>query len=202
MTRVLKQKHLERQRSIIRYCVDNMCVIGKFNNADKGIIPAAKKGGSQMKKNIVMAAVAVGVLVMANGAFAAAPLDVQVDVTANVTQKCDVAANGTLDITIDPAASAVQNFTAVQPQAKCTKTKGVTTAAVTATSLNSFKLVGTAGEAAIPYTFTKNATVVGNGFGSGASDVDFNIGGSIAAVDANAADYGSYTDTVTLTLAY
>jgi hypothetical protein len=42
---------------------------------------------------------------------------------------------------------------------------------------------------------------VGNGFGA-AADVDFNIGGTIAKADAEVAEYGNYTDTVTLTLTY
>ena len=155
-----------------------------------------------MKKNLIMAAVAVIVIAMAGGAYAAPPLDVTVGVSATVTQKCVVATPGTLDITIDPAPAGVQNFTAVQqPSAKCTKTKGVTTASVSAVSANGYTLVGVVGLTPIPYTFTYNATVVGNGFGAGA-DVDFNIGGSVTAANANAAESGSYTDTVTLTLTY
>jgi len=155
-------------------------------------------------KKILLAAAVLGIVgLMAGSSFAAPPLDVQVDVTAAVTQKCEVASNGTLDIIIDPAsAAATQAFTAVQPSAKCTKTKAATTAAVAATSLNSFKLKG-AGLTDIPYTFTYNATVVGKGFGGGAgTDVDFGIGGTIAQADAFVAEYGSYTDTVTMTLTY
>jgi spore coat protein U-like protein len=155
-----------------------------------------------MKKSLVILAAMAFVIAMVGGAYAAPPLDVQVDVTGSVTQKCVVTSNGALTITIDPAsASATQAFTATQPQAKCTKTKGTATAAVSATSTNSFALKGTAGEADIPYTFTYNHTVVGNGFGSGA-DVNFNIAGSVAQGDAQTAEYGSYTDTVTLTLTY
>jgi hypothetical protein len=153
-----------------------------------------------MKKILLVAVLGI-VGVMAGSSFAAAPLDVQVDVNAAVTQKCVVTSNGTLDITIDPAsAAATQAFTAVEPSAKCTKTKASTTAAVAATSLNSFKLKG-AGLTDIPYTFTYNSTVTGNGFGS-AADVDFGIGGTVAQADALVAEYGSYTDTVTMTLTY
>lgn len=158
-----------------------------------------------------MAAVAVGVFAMANGAFAAAP-EVSVTVSAAVTQKCVVASAGVLDITIDPAATGAQTFTTItQPSAQCTKTKASANAAITATSSNagssaSGTLVGNlvaAGATNIPYTFTFNPTVVGNGFGS-AADVDFSISGSIAEADAQVAEYNlaGYTDTVTLTLAY
>lgn len=154
-----------------------------------------------MKKVLLMAAVALMVIAMAGGAYAAAPLDVSVDVTAVVTQKCVVTSNGLLDITIDPALAApTQAFTAIQPSAQCTKTKGVTTASVAATSANGFTLVG-AGLTPIPYALTYNPAVVGNGFGA-AADVDFNIGGTVAQAAAYVAEYGSYTDTVTLTLTY
>lgn len=153
-----------------------------------------------MKKILWIAVVAVGVIALAGGAFAAPPLDVPVDVTAAVTQKCVVTSNGTLDITIDPELAGPQAFTAVQPQAKCTKTQGASTASVVAVSTNGFTLVG-AGLTPIPYSFTFNNTVVGNGFGA-AADVAFNIGGSVAAADANVAEFGSFTDTVTMTLTY
>lgn len=153
-----------------------------------------------MKKILLAAVVAVGVLALAGGAFAAPPLDVPVNVTAAVTQKCIVASPGTLDITIDPDLAGPQAFTAVDPVAQCTKTKGAATAAVTAASTNGFTLVG-AGLTSIPYAFTFNNAVVGNGFGAGAP-VAFGIGGSVAAADANVAEFGAYTDTVTLTLAY
>lgn len=150
-----------------------------------------------MKKTLIAGVAAIMVIVMAGWAMAAS---VPVDVSAAVSQKCVVASNGSLDIIIDPSLGVDQNFTAVQPVAKCTKTGGATTAAVTATSANGFTLVG-AGLTPIPYTFTKNATVVGNGFGTGAN-VAFGIGGSVGVAAANAAEYGSYTDTVTLTLTY
>ena len=155
-----------------------------------------------MKKLLQVATMAAAVVViMAGFAVAAPPLDVTVGVTAAVTQKCVVASPGALTITIDPAsAAATQAFTPTQPSAKCTKTKGSATAAVAAVSANGGVLKG-AGLTDIPYTFTNNATVVGNGFGA-AGDVAFNIGGSVAQADAQAAEYGSYTDTVTLTLTY
>lgn len=154
-----------------------------------------------MKKMVMVAIIMIMAVAMAGGAYAAPPLDVQVNVNATVTQKCVVATPGALDIVIDPTVSGNQAFIATQPSAKCTKTKGAATAAVSATSLNTFNLAGTAGEADIPYTFTFNPTVVGNGFGAGA-DVDFGIGGYVAEADANVAEYGSYTDTITMTLAY
>jgi hypothetical protein len=163
-----------------------------------------------MKKILLVAVAAVGIMVMTGSAFAAPPLDVPVNVTAAVTQKCVVNSPGALDITIDPAsAAATQAFTATQPDAQCTKTKGAATAAITATSANAGSdstgtligsLVSGAGNP-IPYTFTFSPAVVGNGFGAGAP-VAFGIGGSVALADASVAEYGSYTDTVTLTLTY
>jgi len=163
-----------------------------------------------MKKILVVAAVEMMVMALAGGVFAAPPLDVQVGVNAAVTNKCAVTSPGALNITIDPELTVDQPFTPLEPVAHCTKTKGGMDASITAestnagTTSNTGTLVGSLDSGAgnpIPYTFTFNPTVVGNGFGAGAP-VAFGIGGSVASGDAQVAEYGSYTDTVTLTLAY
>lgn len=165
-----------------------------------------------MKKIMGVAAlVALGIF-MAGSAMAAdlVPAPV-VNVTATVQSKCTWYAHGALGFTIDPSASGVQSQTSVtQPQVKCTKNK---TVAITAVSTGkggagvasplTGALLKQAGRADIPYTFTFASAPVGNGFGAGA-DLAINIAGSVAEVDAQAAEFaaGSYTDTVTLTIAY
>ncbi len=164
-----------------------------------------------MKKIMGVAALVVLGIFMAGSAMAVdlVPAPV-VNVTATVQSKCTWYAHGALTIAIDPSASGAQTMTPTQPQVKCTKNK---TVAITAVSTGkggagvasplTGALLKQAGRADIPYTFTFTSAPVGNGFGAG-TDLAINIAGSVAEVDAQAAEYSDnpYTDTVTLTIAY
>lgn len=164
-----------------------------------------------MKKILIVATVMVFVIAMAGGAFAGAVAGPIVPVNATVSEKCIVSTNGSINVALDPSlAGAAQTWTVIQPQAKCTKTPGVTTAAVSVTGNgpadstgNFVSFLHQGGYADIPYTFTYNQKVAGNGFGSGA-DVNFGISASITDSAVAAATYSTtpYTDTVTMTLTY
>lgn len=163
-----------------------------------------------MKKVILAAAVAVIVIATAGGAFAAQTTE-SVNVSATVQSKCNAVAAGTMTFDIDPTTSApVTPSVMTQPQVQCTKNKVI---AVTVNSTNNATVDATGaftstltngGCTPIPYTLTYATGPSGAGFATG-NYVNFNVNGSIAAANANAADYcngASLGDTVTMTITY
>jgi hypothetical protein len=159
---------------------------------------------------VVVAAVATFAVAMEGAVFAADVTGPVVPVNAAVTEKCVITSNGSMDITIDPATAADLTFAVdgvvVQPNVKCTKSN--TTVQVTASSGAATSTTGSlsstlknASLTPIPYTFTFTSPVTGNGFGIN-SAVSFGIEGTILQAEANKAEFGTYTDTVTLTLNY
>jgi hypothetical protein len=169
-----------------------------------------------MKKILVAAAVAVVVMVMAGSAFAFVATSGDVTVTATVSSGCSAIAGGPLHVDIDPVtlgASDAISAGVTAATVQCVKhnvagyfTVDAFSAGSTLTS-NTGSLVGSlknVGLTPIPYTLTFTASFDGNGFGGPARNVTLiGLGGvRVLNVDALAAEFGAYADTVTLTVNY
>jgi len=169
----------------------------------------------------MVAAIAVLVVAMAGGAYAAGSQTESVVVNAKVNGMCSKTVAGLFTtLAIDPSTVADQLFAAgTDASVQCTK--NLTTASITATSANgtanlvpctgsgnfltNFTMKSGTGKT-INYSFACAAGVTGIGFGTagdGIHDVSLGTAAKVLAADAQAADYDSgntYTDTVTLTI--
>jgi hypothetical protein len=170
-----------------------------------------------MKKILLVTAAAILVIAMA-GTSLAGTLPGIVKINATVSALCANYTEGDMSLTIDPstsspvyssAASGFGNTTvqcsyndSVTVSAKSagsntTSTTGVLSGALTGTSLPN-----------IPYTLYFNNAFTGAGFGSATSTILITSTGSastgvgVTTAAANAAQAGSYSDTVSLTITY
>lgn len=169
-----------------------------------------------MKKILVAVTVAVAVMVMAGSAFAAIATSGDVTVNATVSSGCSAVAGGPFALAIDPVALGGADVisTAVAPATvQCVKhnVAGFFTvdaySAGSALTSNTGSLTGSLkaiGLTPIPYTLTFTASFDGSGFGGPARNVSLILAGGVKVLnaDALAAEFGSYTDTVTLTVNY
>ncbi len=172
-----------------------------------------------MKKVLVMmAAVALVVIAMAGGAFAATQATQQtVNINAAVKASCGTFSGGPLSLTIDPATSGEVDSTGTDVTVQCTKDTPFTVTAsssgaggtVSAASPLTGKLKA-AGLNDITYSLYFTTGFKGAGFGSATAStlitaVGSSSGSTGAVVDvgtAQAAQAGSYSDQVTLTISY
>lgn len=167
-----------------------------------------------MKK--ILVAVAVVVMVMAGSAFAFVATSGDVAVTATVSSGCSAIVGGPIHVDIDPVtlgASDAISAGVTAATVQCVKHnvagyfKVDAFSAGSALTSNSGSLVGSlkfAGLTPIPYTLTFTAAFDGNGFGGPARNIALiGVGGvRVLNADALAAEFGAYTDTVTLTVNY
>lgn len=166
-----------------------------------------------MKKLSVVVAVAIMVIAMA-GSVVAGSLTETVAVTGSVSQKCTVGANGVMAFTIDTSTTPGPILATVTTDATvfcATNTPFKVTAVSTnkggsaASCATATPVTGTlmsVGGSTIEYAFTcDGGGGIGKGFGSGMS-VPLGITGSIPLANYQNAVAASYTDTMTLTIAY
>jgi hypothetical protein len=185
------------------------------NNANPGQIPEAKQREEIMKKILVAVFVLVVGIVMAGSAFAAIATSGDVTVNAVVSSGCSAIAGGPLNLAIDPATLGAADVTSTGTPAtvQCVKHNNATYFSVDAYSAgsaltsNTGSLVGSLKFGLltpIPYTLTFTATFDGNGFGGPARNVALILAGGVKVLnaDALAAEFGSFSDTITLTVNY
>jgi spore coat protein U-like protein len=154
-----------------------------------------------MKKIFVAAAVAVIVIAMASGAFAATDTGA-VAASASVSGVCNVVAGGTIPFgALDQVTGGAVPAVVVQPQIWCTKNLPYTITDDNGANASGgiYRLRASGSADFIPYTFTYTAA----GFGSGkTTNIAPAITASIAAGDYADVPADSYADTVTLTITY
>jgi spore coat protein U-like protein len=169
-----------------------------------------------MKKFLVLAAIVF--ICMAGSAFAATVVGTaNVNISATVASNCTSVSVGALTLAIDPTAGAEVDSTGSNTKVQCTAGPSYAVSATSAGSGNnssSGTLVGhlkAAGLADISYTLFFTPTFSGLGTGLPADDVTLIIGSGssasssgayVTALAAGAAQAGSYTDTVTMTISY
>jgi spore coat protein U-like protein len=138
----------------------------------------------------------------------------QVDVSASVNEVCQIInATSTLGFgALDPAAGGAVSAAWSGGSFRCTKGSTFTVTSddglwesAAGGANNRMRLTGAAGAACansyecIRYTLTKVATGTGLGHGAG-MNISFAVTGATALVDYTNANFGNYTDTVTLTV--
>lgn len=168
-------------------------------------------------KKILVLAIAVAVIGMAGSAFAATAGTANVTINATVTQNCTAISAGNLFLTIDPTTAFEVDSAGNNTKIQCTSGAPYTVNAASAGSGNNSStgtLVGhlTAGGLSdIPYTLYFTSGFNGTGIGAAGNDIVliFGAGNSVTShgvvvttADANTAQLGSYSDTVTLTVSY
>ena len=150
-----------------------------------------------MKRLFILLA-AIGFLAAASGAMAADTASVAV--SATVTGTCKFNSGGTLSFTLDPSTGGAVTGTVSQPAFWCTK--GATYTLSDDDGLNKSGTTHRMKHATlteyIPYSFTYTTT--GTGTGKSAA-ITMDIASTVAEADYINASAGSYTDTVTLTIA-
>lgn len=156
-----------------------------------------------MKKNLLIAAVAVMVIAMAGVAFAGSSVQTSgVAVSATINAKCDWVTDGSVVFPAADSGDAVAG-TVTAPTFWCTKGYSLYTIS-SDYGLHGggtlYKLVNTVDAAEfIEYSLTIPANVVGAGK---TTPLNLAIAASIPAGKSDNAKAGNYTDTVKLTVAY
>ncbi len=170
-----------------------------------------------MKKILLVAAIALVVIAMAGNSYAGNVTNNTISLSAAVTGKCAPIVPGSLTIVIDPAAGTATSSgtdTTVQcsknmPTSLVTvngigKSDGTTGSGTANTSgLYSGFLVAGSGKA-IGYTLAFNNSFTGNGFGANTPTTLINASSAFTVdpTTANLAEVATYTDTITVTVAY
>lgn len=151
-----------------------------------------------MKKSLVVVAAMAIVIAMVSGVWANDSKDLIV--TATVKDTCTAITPGTpVPIALDPivGGAVVNGGVTTPPSINCTMGA---LHAVTCSSLNGNKLVN--GVNSIAYTYTAGTVCGTNISGNGATAVLLPIGVDIANGAYSNSPSGSYTDTITMTVAY
>ncbi|MGV8056525.1 MAG: spore coat protein U domain-containing protein [Smithellaceae bacterium] len=168
-------------------------------------------------KKFVLAAVAVMLFALAGNTPAADIATGSVTVNATVNAKCGSITAGSLSLTIDPSMGGEIDSSGTSTTVQCTKSQvfnvSVSSAGGGGVASTSGTLSGklkAAGLNDIPYTlyFTKSFT--GGGLGTATPTTIIAAAGSsggtsgvvVSATDAQAAQAGAYSDTITLTVSY
>jgi spore coat protein U-like protein len=150
------------------------------------------------KKTVMLAALcATGVI----GSTAAMAGDTAaVAVSATVTGTCKFNSGGTVSFTLDPTSASAATGTVTQPAFWCTKgaAYSITDDVGLHKSGTIYRMKHATLADLIPYTFTYTASGSGNGK---TSPITMNIASTVANVDFVNVSAGSYSDTVTLTIA-
>jgi len=153
----------------------------------------------------VLAAMAF-VVVMAGGAWA--DVSGTVNVNATVSGKCNAITANDLTLAIDPATASDVTSTGADTTVKCTNKKDFTVTAVSGTNVGASGTLSStlksAGKTDIPYTLTYTSSFTGAGFGAAAAATTLvtATAAKVTTADANAAEAGSYTDAVLITVVY
>lgn len=168
-----------------------------------------------MKKVLVFAAIAVVVIGMAGIAFATTTATSgDVTVNATVSSGCTGIQAGTVALAIDPLVAGDVNSAGganTKTMVQCVPRSGGYTVAVTADGGTTNgaggtldgTLKGLGGQSPIPYALTYSATFNGSGIGANKNVTLVDIGGvKVLAANVAVAEYGSFSDTVTMTVSY
>jgi spore coat protein U-like protein len=158
-----------------------------------------------MKKYLVILAAVMMVIAMVSGAFAGSQ-PVTVGASATITTTCNVIA-GTLsfgaidgDATADTTVSAGGSFSI-----KCTKGTAVTVTDDKGENEAGTQMNMKSGSDLLPYSISYTTTALtGEGAGAGGTSIIDHLAltGTVSAAQLPGVKAGSYTDTITLTLAY
>ena len=157
-----------------------------------------------MKRLLVVLVAMMMVLAMVGGALA--DVNDTVNINASVEGKCSAIVANDLTLTIDPATASDVTSTGSATTVKCSNNKSFTVTAVSGTNNGaagtlSSVLTGTGAD--IPYTLTYTPSFTGAGFGSAAATTLVTANAAVVATaDANAAEEGTYTDAVVITVQY
>ncbi len=185
--------------------------------SSRGRRPRQAKKEDIMKKVLFVAAVTVVVLAMAGGAFAAQATQQNVTINATVKASCGTFGGGPLSLSIDPATGSEVDSTGTNVTVQCTKSTPFTMTAASAgaggaasatSPLNGQLTAG--GLNNIPYSLYFTTGFTGAGFGAATPQTLITAAGSsssqtgavVIQTDAQAAQAGTYSDTVTLTISY
>ena len=174
-----------------------------------------------MKKLLLIAAITMIVMAMATGAFAAPPTDwtnKTVLINATVSASCTNFSAGNMTLAIDPSTSTPVYSTGNLTTVQCTKSTLFNVSALstgaggaantTGTLSGKLTAVSPATNSPIPYTLYFTPSFTGAGFGSATATTlitgngNSSHGVNVAATDAQAAQAGTYSDTVTLSISY
>jgi len=162
---------------------------------------------------MLVAFVTLVALEMSNGgnyAYAANAATANVTISSTVAVQCGAISAANLTLAIDPSAGTQANSTGGNTTVQCTKTTPFTVAAAglngsttgVGGTLNGNLSKGSGAD--IPYALTYTSSFTGAGFGSATpTTLITGTGGAIVtATNVQAAEAGSYSDTVTLTISY
>jgi hypothetical protein len=167
-----------------------------------------------MKKILAAVAVLVAGIVMAGSAFALVATSGDVSVTATVASGCSAIAGGPINLAIDPVTIGAANVTSTGTPAtvQCVKHNVPyfsvdAYSAGSALTSNTGALTGSLKSGLltpIPYTLTFTSSFDGNGFGGPARNISLIGAGGVTVLNADAlvAEFGAFTDTITLTVNY
>jgi spore coat protein U-like protein len=168
-----------------------------------------------MKKTILATGVAALIIITAGWTFAGTTaITSTITVNANVTVKCGAISGGPLSLIIDPSSSGDVYSTGSDSGVQCTKGQSFSVGAASSgaggTTSTSGSLSGklkASGLSDIPYTLYFKSNFSGGGFGGTSTTIITAAGGTsagvvVAAADVQAAQAGTYSDTVTLTVSY
>ena len=169
-----------------------------------------------MKRLLVVLAAMMMVIAMVSGAFAAQSTQQNVTVTATVKEKCGTFVGGPLDLQIDPSTTNPTYSTGTDVTVQCAKSTAYTVTAATgggsATGTSplsgTLKAVSPGTNSAIPYSLYFTTGFTGAGFGGATPTTLITAAGgaaagaSVTAVAAQAAEVGTYSDTVVVTISY
>jgi spore coat protein U-like protein len=167
-----------------------------------GINTEGGKREEIMKKLLLVASVAVIVVAITSGAFAAGSTTATVGATASVQAACKFTSNGTIDFgTLDQLTGGLVNATVVNPALWCTKSFNYTITDDNGVNKSgtTYQLKASGSNDYIPYTFTYTKTGTGGGKTLLLSP---GITASIAANVYDSVPADSYSDTITLTINY
>ncbi len=123
-----------------------------------------------------------------------------VSVSATVVGTCKFTSGGSISFTLDPSVGGNVNGTVTQPTFWCTKgaSYNITDDDGLYESGTTHRMKHETLTEYIPYSFTYTATGTGNG---PSNSITMNISSTVLALDYLNASAGSYSDTVTLTIA-
>ena len=160
-----------------------------------------------MKKFLVALAAMAFVIVMVSGAWANTSKNVTV--SASVTAKCNEITANDLTLTIDPATATDVTSSGSATTVQCTYNKPFNVTAFSAgaggTADTDGSLAGVLkdGSKTIPYTLTYTNSFTGGGFGTAtATTLVTGVAAKVVQTEANKAEEGTYSDTVTITILY
>ncbi len=161
-----------------------------------------------MKKLMTVLAAVMLMFAMTSSVWAADVATGSVGISTSIAAKCSDISASDLTLTIDPETSTDVTSTGGATTVKCTNNKSFNVSAASVGSGNTSTdgtLDGTMkdGTKSLNYTLAFTSNFTGAGFGSVAATTLVTANAAtVTAADANAAEEGSYSDTVTITVSY